>query len=295
MKILATGLTGLIGSRINELLSTQYDFESISRSTGLDVTDSQSVQQVIQKSDAEIVLHLAAYTDVKRAELEKDMGEQSEAWRINVKGTENVVRSCETSGKKLIYISTDLVFDGMNTPEGGYSEEDPENPLNWYARTKFEGELRVRAMKSPWIVVRPAYPYRAHYSKNDFVRFFMQKLANNEELTVLSDRIISPTFIDDLAHAINVLIQKDGNGIFHAVGSTRLSIYEAAIEIARVFTYDQALIKTITRKEFLVNRPPEPFNSSLNNAKIKKLGVSMKTFSEGLLEIKSQMGDLKTD
>jgi hypothetical protein len=67
------------------------------------------------------------------------------------------------------------------------------------------------------------------------------------------------------------------------------------MDIASTFGYDQNLIKTTTRKEFLVGRPPEPFNSSLNNAKIKKLGVSMKTFSEGLLEIKSQMGDLKTD
>lgn len=289
MKILATGLTGLIGSRINELLNSEYNFESVSRSTGLDITNSESVQRVVNTSDAEIVLHLAAYTDVKAAELQKDSGEESDAWKVNVVGTENIVRACEESSKKLIFISTDLVFDGMNTPDGGYGEEDPENPLNWYARTKFEGELRVRSMKSPWIVVRPAYPYRAEYSKNDFVRLFMQKLSNNEQLTVLTDRIVSPTFIDDLTQALHVLIQKKATGIFHTVGSSQVSVYEAAQEIAKVFSYNSTLIQTTTRKEFLVNRPPEPFNSSLNNAKITKIGVEMKTFSEGLYEIKRQL------
>lgn len=289
MKILGTGLTGLIGSRIVELLGSHYTFENASRSTGLDVTDFESVNKHIQDSEASIVLHLAAYTDVKTAEREKDMGEQSEAWRINVKGTENVVRSCEASGKKLIYTSTDLVFDGEHTPSGGYTEEDKENPLNWYARTKFEGELRVRAMKGSWAVMRPAYPYRAFYIKNDFVRLFMQKLSNQEQLTVLTDRIISPTFIDDLALAFAMLVEKNVTGIYHTVGSTSLSIYDAAMDIASTFGYDQNLIKTTTRKEFLVGRPPEPFNSSLSNAKIKQLGVNMKTFREGLEEIKRQI------
>ncbi len=288
MRILGTGLTGLIGSRITELLSPNYSFESISRSTGVDITNSDQVKEAITNSDCDVVLHLAAFTNVKEAEFEKAQGEASESWKINVTGTENIVAACNDSGKKLIYASTDLVFDGENTPEGGYTEGDGENPLNWYAKTKYEGELRVRDAKSPWIVIRPAYPYRASFEKNDFVRLFIQKLENHEPLTLLDDRIVTPTFIDDLAHAVDILLLKESTGIYHTVGSTMLSIYHSAEVISDIFGLDKQLLSKTTRKEFLVDRPPEPFNSSLNNAKIRKLGAFMRTFAEGVQEVKSQ-------
>lgn len=289
MKILGTGLTGLIGSRITELLSPDYIFENISRSTGVDITNSDQVRRAISNSDCDAVLHLAAFTNVKEAELEKNKGEMSEAWKINVSGTESIVAACNETDKKLIYVSTDLVFDGENTPEEGYREEDKENPLNWYAKTKYEGELRVREAKIPWIVIRPAYPFRATFTKNDFVRLFIQKLENNEPLTLLEDRIVTPTFIDDIAGALDILLSQESTGIYHTVGSTMLSIYDAAEVIADIFNFDKSLLSKTTRKEFLVGRPPEPFNSGLNNAKIRKLGAHMRTFAEGVQEVKSQV------
>lgn len=292
MKILATGLTGLIGSRLHELLAKEYSFENLSRATGINITDYDQVMRAITASDAPVVLHLAAYTNVKEAELQKELGEQSEAWQINVKGTENVVHACKEAGKKLVYLSTDLVFDGESTPEGGYTEDAKEHPLNWYAVTKFEGELRVRDLSTPWIVMRPAYPYRATYEKNDFVRLFIQKLKNSEPLTVLTDRIITPTFIDDLAFAFDTLLQKEATGIFHTVGSSALSIYDAALEIADEFGFDPKLVSGTTREVFLVGRPLEPFNSALNNAKIRSLGLHMRTFREGLQEVKKQTSQL---
>jgi len=288
MKILGTGLTGLIGSRITELLAQKYLFENISRTTGVDVTDEDQVKKAIGESDCEVVLHLAAFTNVKEAELERDLGESSQSWKINVVGTENIIAACEDLGKKLVFASTDLVFDGENTPKEGYSEDDKENPLNWYAITKYEGELRVRESKAPWIVVRPAYPYRASFEKNDFVRLFVQKLEKGESLTLLSDRIISPTFIDDLAYALDSLLSKDLTGIYHIVGDTKLSIFEAGEIIADIFGLDKNLLSKSTRKEFLADNPPEPFNSALNNAKIKKHGISMHTFADGVREVKSQ-------
>lgn len=288
MKILGTGLNGLIGTRVVELLQNKHSFINISRSTGVDVTHNDEVRKVISESDADVVLHLAAYTNVKVAESEKKLVEQSEAWRVNVLGTENIAKACEQTGKLMVYASTDLVFDGENTPVDGYKEDDHTNPLNWYAKTKYEGELRVRAMKTPWIVIRPAYPYRAAFEKNDFVRLFIEKLQNGEALTVLKDRIITPVFIDDLAFALDTLLEKKAEGIYHTVGDSSLSIFDAAEEIARVFDFDQSLIKPTTRQEFLKGRPSEPFNSSLSNAKIKTLGVSFKTFAEGLEQIKYQ-------
>lgn len=289
MILLGTGLNGLIGSRIVELLVPTYQFEPISRSTGIDITNKEQVQAAIKTSQADVVIHLAAYTNVKEAELEKNKGEQSEAWKSNVLGTEYIAQACKESGKKLIYFSTDLVFDGEDAPKGGYTEEDTPHPLNWYARTKYEGELRLREAASDWVILRVAYPYRAVFSKLDFVRLFKDKLGKGEPLTVLEDRIITPVFIDDIATAIKMVIEKNSQGIYHTVGNSSVSIAEVAYEIADVFGYNKNLITTISRREFLIGRPPEPFNSSLSNGKISQLGIKMSTLREGLEKVKEQI------
>ena len=281
-KILGTGLSGLVGSRIVELLSGKFEFEDISRKTGINITDSKAVFDKISASEASVVLHLAAYTDVKGAEKEKELKEKSESWRINVIGTQNVAKACEKTGKKIIYISTDLVLGGDDMPEGGFTEDALPNPLSWYAVTKYEAEKVIEKTSSPWIITRTAYPFRASYEKSDFVRFFRDLLRDGKPIPVLTDRLISPTFIDDLAGAFEALIEKETMGIFHTAGSQIVSLYDAVIMIADNFNLDKSLVKKTTREEFLAGRPPEPFSSALSNAKIKQLGVNMHTFEEGL-------------
>ncbi len=289
MKILGTGLNGLIGSRIVDLLKEKHTFENISRSTGVDITDYDSVLKAISSFDADIVLHLAAYTDVKQAEKEMDLGEKSQSWKINVVGTENVAKACSKLSKKLIYFSTDLVLGGDDMPVGGFSERSVPNPLSFYAKTKYEAEKIVNQLQTPWLIIRPAYPYRASFEKPDFVRFFKTWLSEKKPIAVLEDRLVTPTFIDDLALAIDTLIEKDETGVYHAVGSQIISMYDAVLLIAKTFNLDQGLVSKTTRKEFLVGRPPEPFSSALNNAKIRQLGVNMHTFEEGLEEIRKQI------
>jgi dTDP-4-dehydrorhamnose reductase len=135
MKILGTGLTGLVGSRVVELLKDKYEFENLSRSSGVDITDKNQVLEKIKGSNAQVVLHLAAKTNVDGCELDKPLKEKGEAWKINVEGVRNVAEACSQTNKKLIYISTDFVFDGT---KDAYSEEDIANPVNWYAQTKYE-------------------------------------------------------------------------------------------------------------------------------------------------------------
>lgn len=287
MKILGTGLNGLIGSRIIELLGNDFEFESLSRSTGVDISDYESVYSAINKSEAQIVIHAAAYTDVKGAEDQKDLGENSTAWIINVLGTKNVAKAVREAGKKLIHFSTDMVVGGDDMPPGGFTEDAKPNPLNWYAQTKYEAERIVQNLSSPWIILRTAYPYRKQFPKPDFVRFFKNWLAEKKPISVLTDRLITPTFIDDLAPVIKTLIEKDATGIYNSVGSQILSIYEAVNIIADIFDLDKSLISETTRKNFLIDRPAEPFSSALNNAKIKQLGVNMHTFEDGLQIIKN--------
>jgi len=292
-KILGTGLSGLVGSRVVELLSSIYELENISRKTGTDISDEQSVSSRLENSDAEWVIHLAAYTNVDGAEEQKNLGEESDAWKINVIGTENIVKAAEKTGKKLIYISTDFVFDGENTPKGGYTEEDIPRPVNWYAQTKYEGELRVQKCSNPWTIVRIAYPYRANFEKNDFMRAIKNRLSQGLEIKAIEDHIFCPTFIDDIAQVLNVLITQNHSGIFHVTGSQPITPLDAAIQIAQAFDLDKSLIEKTTRAEYFQGKAERPFDLSMNNGKIKSLGIHMSSFDEGLRKIKSQMSDLK--
>lgn len=284
MKILGTGLNGLVGSRVVELLSSKYEFESVSRSTGVDIQDPESIRSAIETSNADVILHLAAKTNVDGCEEDRAAGKDGEAWKINVDGTRNVTEAVREFGKKLIYISTDFVFDGKK--EGQYSEEDEPNPICWYGETKYEGEKVVESFEGS-IIARIAYPYRADFEKKDFVRAIKARLESGGEVKAVEDHNFCPTFIDDIARALDVLIEKNASGIYHVVGSQTLTPYDAALLIADKFGLDKNLISSTTRAEYFAGKAPRPFNLSLKNDRIKSLDVSMKTFEEGLREIGS--------
>ncbi len=288
MKIIGTGLSGLVGSRVVELLP-HYLFEDISRKTGTDITDTAAVLGRLQNSDAEYVIHMAAYANVDGAEEQKELGENSEPWRINVVGTENVIKAAEATNKKLIYISTDFVFDGEDVPAGGYTEENTPHPLNWYATTKYEGEKKIQSATIPWAIVRIAYPYRAQFEKNDFFRAIKQRLSEGQPIMGVTDHIFCPTFIDDLADVLDTIIARNATGIYHATGAQALSPYDGANLIADTFGLDKSLISKTTREEYFKGKALRPFNLSMNNGKINSLGISMRSFKEGLEEIRKQL------
>ncbi len=286
--IIGTGLSGLVGSRIVSLLSSQYDFEDLSRNTGVDITNKEIVLEKISQSKSPVVFHFAAKTDVDGCEDEKELSEQSMAWKINVIGTQNIIAACERAGKKLIYLSTDMVFNGEIPLEQKYTEEDKPHPLNWYAMTKYEGEKAVTQAKVPWIILRIAYPYRADFPKKEYVRIFISLLQQGKEISAVNDHFFTPTFIDDLAAILNLSLNENMTGIYHAVGGQTISPYDAAIRIAQKFQFDEGLIKPVTREEYFVDRALRPFNLSLKNDKIQKLAIKMTSFDDGLEMIKLQ-------
>lgn len=289
MKIIGTGLSGLVGSRIVELLSPDFKFKDLSRKTGADITSSESIIEKIKSLEGDIVFHLAAYTNVDEAEKDKEQKENSIAWKINVSGTENIIKACEQSGKKLIYISTDMVFPGTKPLGEKYSEEETPGPVGWYATTKYEAEKKVVQCEADWAIVRIAYPYRASFEKKEYVRVFLSLLKEGKNFKAITDHFFTPTFIDDLADVFSYLFTHNESGIFHAVGSETVSPYSAAQDIAKVFGFDQSLIGKTTREEYFANKAPRVYNLSLNNAKIEKFGIKMHSFIEGLNEIKKQI------
>jgi dTDP-4-dehydrorhamnose reductase len=289
-RIIGFGLDGLVGSRIRELLSNKFDFITLSRSSGFDITNPNTLESFKNNIYADIVLHLAAKTDVDGCEKDKELGENGDAWRVNVEGAKNIAQICLETKKKIIYISTDFVFDGQKKQGEFYLESDSPNPINWYARTKIEGENAVIQSGSDYLIVRIAYPFRAMYGpKTDFMRAIKNRLEQGMPLKAVSDHIFCPTFIDDLANAIELLIRNNVSGIYHCVGQESLSPFEAAIKIAETFELDKSLISGITREEFFAGRAPRPFNLALSNAKIEKLGVNMSGFGQALHKIKSEL------
>lgn len=279
IKILGTGLSGLVGSRVVELLSHKYTFDSSTE----DITDKNSIQTRIRESDASVVLHLAAKTHVDGCEMDKDQKESGEAWKINVLGTENIVDACLKSRKKLIYISTDFVFDGRKTTP--YTENDKPNPVNWYGRTKYGGEKIILDSGLNHIIARIAYPYRTKFERLDFARALVERIRNKEKISAITDHIMTPTFIDDIASALDVLVKKNERGIFHVVGNQFITPYDCAMLIANNLGASNDLISKTTREEYFKNRAPRPFHLALKNDKIKRLRIKMRTFEEGLKEI----------
>lgn len=287
MKVLGTGLTGLVGSRVVELLSPQYIFENLSLETGVDITNKELVDEHVNNSDAPWVMHFAGATDVDGCEKDRLLREEGNAWRVNVTATEYIAEACLRTHKNLLYISTDFVFDGTASE---YHEEDTPHPLSWYAITKYEGEKRVSVLGDKAIIMRITIPYRAkNPTKPDFVHRIIETLKNQKVVASPSDQIFVPTFIDDIAIALKTLMEKQVSGVYHVVGSQALSPYEAALKIAGTFGLNKELVKETTFADYFKNRAPRPFHLNTKNDKISKLGIKMLTFDEGLEAIKKQL------
>lgn len=288
--ILGTGISGLVGSRIQELLSDDFEFSDLSLATGVDITDLDQVLKSFENSESSVVLHMAAKTDVDGCEEDKIYTEEGAAWLVNVVGTQNILYAAKKYKKRLIYISTDFVFDGT---KDYYTENDETNPLNWYGHTKCEGEHLIREGSISFAIVRLAYPYRSYYSKkSDFVRKIIERAKARGKISALTDHIFTPTFIDDIADALRLLFQKELTGIFHVVGSQNLTPLEAVQKILAKFELSTD-IENVTRGVFFKNRAFRPFKLALKNDKITKLGIKMSTFDEGLTEMKKQLNDYK--
>lgn len=286
LKILGTGLSGLIGTRIVELLSGRYEFEDLSLETGVDITNKDTLLNKVKMSHAPLILHMAAVTDVDGCEKDKDLKERGLCWKVNVEGTENIVEAARKFGKRVLYISTDFVFSGSSFY---YDEDSVPDPINWYGVTKFKGEQIVQAGSCEHLVVRLAFPYRAKFEREDIARFFLQKLEAGERVKAVEDWLITPTFIDDIAPALDALIQQNVAGIFHVVGSSSHTPFEMAQMIAETFQLAKSLIEPIKLKELFAGKAPRPWRLVMRNDKIRELGMKMSTFADGLEEMKKQL------
>ena len=283
MDILGTGLSGLVGSRVMKLLSPSYTFTDLSHDTGINIMDHAVLAEKINSSKAPWVFHFAAYTNVAEAENQKDQGKDSIAYKLNVDATKDIVDLCQKTGKRLLYISTDYIFDGTHQE---YSETDEGNPISFYGKTKYEGELAVRTMGDRSLVLRIATPYRAFpVGKIDFMHKILSLLKDGRSVTSPSDQWFSPTFIDDMAGVIDALVQKNYSGVVHVPARLPLTSFEAASSIARAYSLSPSLVTPCTYDAYYENRAKAPKQARLRHDTIDQLGLAIHSFDEGIASI----------
>ena len=246
-KVAITGASGLIGSRVIELLKKDFIFLPL-KSTDIDITNRLLVEQRLSSLDFDLLLHLAAYTNVDEAVKNKEL-----AYKVNVEGTNNLFQAVNNLGKKFIYISTDHVFSGQNPP---YTEDSQPDPINYYGWTKYKGEEIV---KGKAMIIRTSYPYRQKFAKKkDFVRVIRERLETNMEVTMATDCQITPTFIDDFVFGLAYLLKNFQINIYHLVGSESLSPFTSGKKIASKFGLNDKLIKPITYEAYFSSREKRP-------------------------------------
>ncbi len=268
LKILITGSTGLIGTRITELLGDKHTFMPLLQSE-IDITDKSSVDRRLRTVDFDFLLHLAAYTNVDGAEKDKEL-----CRKINVEGTRNLFEACERKNGKMIHISTDFVFDGKTPP---YIETSIPNPISHYGLTKYEAE---QVVKDNAMIVRLSYPYRKAFpDKRDFVRTVKYLLEQNKSLQMVTDSLITPTYIDDIVHGLDYLITHYSPEVFHLVGADSMSPYDAGKMIAKAFGLNEELIQPTTYAEYFKGKARRPQWARIVNTNEK---IVMNSFSEGL-------------
>lgn len=267
VKILITGANGMLGQDLCPILEDNgYDVIETDIHN-LDVTDYKACKAIISKENPDILIHCAAYTNVDKAE--EDL---VTATRINVKGTENIAKTCAELDTTIVYISTDYVFDG--TKCSPYTPDVKPNPINNYGLTKLQGENIVKKYCQNFYIIRTSWLY-GHHGKN-FVES-MLALRDKDELKVVNDQIGCPTWTVELANGIVDIFENKDFGIYHVCGSGNTSWYEFAKEIFEIKKIKTNL-KPCSTEEFPRPAKRPKYSAMDNNGVCKNWKVALKEY-----------------
>lgn len=269
-KVLVTGGSGLLGSKVVKLAKTNYQIIPIHfrdslfpDSVRLDITNKHDVSQIVRKLKPDIVIHTAAETNVDKCENERDW-----VWKANAEGTSNLAEVSGRIDAKMIYISTDYVFDGER---GLYTEEDEPNPVNYYGLTKLKGEGFLAQYSTDYVIARTSVVYGWNPRRLNFATWIIESLRKGRSIQVVDDHFNSPTLADNLAEALLETVEKDLSGLYHMAGSQRISRYEFSVKVAKAFDLDSDLIKPVKMNELKTWIAKRPKDSSLNIEKAQSV------------------------
>ncbi len=262
LKFMVTGVNGQLGHDVYKVLKDSNLVVIAPGRDEFDLTDKEQVQKYILKEKPDIIIHCAAYTAVDKAEDEKDL-----CYSVNVNGTKNIAESANDINAKLVYISTDYVFNGLG--DEPHKEDKKTNPVNYYGFTKEQGEKIVKEEIDKHFIVRTSWVYGSNGS--NFVKTILKAAETKKEISVVSDQIGAPTYTKDLADFIVDLVQTDNYGIYHGVNEGYCSWYEFA-KLIYEKSGIEIKINPILTKEYST-KAKRPLNSRLSKENTDEAGI----------------------
>ena len=295
MKVLVTGVAGQLGHDVmNELAKRGYEgigsdiaesYNGIQDGTPvvsmpyvqMDITDKASVEKVLTEVNADAVIHCAAWTAVDLAE---DEDKKDKVHAVNAEGTKNIAEVCKKLDSKLVYTSTDYVFNGQGEEPWQPDCKDYQ-PLNVYGQSKLDGELAVSEMLDKYFIVRIAWVFGKN--GNNFIKTMLKVGKNHDKLRVVNDQIGTPTYTFDLARLLVDMIETDKYGYYHATNEGGyISWYDFTKEIFRQaveqghteYGEDRITVDSVTTAEYGVSKAARPFNSRLDKKKLVENGFT---------------------
>ena len=266
MKVLVTGVKGHLGfDVVKELKKRGYDAVGVDINE-MDITDAEKVTEVITDVNPDVVVHCAAWTAVDAAEDEENI---PKVRAINVSGTQNIADVCKNINCKMIYISTDYVFNGLGT-EPWQADCRDYDPLCVYGQTKLEGELAVSQTLDKYFIVRIAWVFGKN--GNNFIKTMLNVGKKFHTVRVVNDQIGTPTYTYDLARLLVDMAETDKYGYYHVTNEGGyISWYDFTCEIFKQVGYDTEVVP-VTTEEYGLSKAARPFNSRLDKSKLTENG-----------------------
>ena len=280
MKVLVTGVKGQLGHDVIKELEKRGHTAVGVDIDNMDITDQEAVRRVVTQAAPEAVVHCAAYTAVDAAEDHEEL-----CRLVNAKGTEHIVSVCRDLDCKLMYISTDYVFNGQG--ERPWEPDDEREPLNVYGQTKYEGELAVETLEK-YFIVRIAWVFGVN-GKN-FIKTMLNLGKTRDSLTVVDDQIGSPTYTYDLARLLVDMVETEKYGRYHATNEGLCSWYEFACEIFKEAGI-QVKVSPVS-SDMYPARAKRPMNSRMDKSKLRDMGFEpMPSWQDALRRYLEVMGE----
>ena len=266
MKVLVTGVKGQLGfDVVKELKKRGYDAVGVDINE-MDITDAEKVTEVITDVNPDVVVHCAAWTAFDAAEDEENI---PKVRAINVSGTQNIADVCKNINCKMIYISTDYVFNGLGT-EPWQADCRDYDPLCVYGQTKLEGELAVSQTLDKYFIVRIAWVFGKN--GNNFIKTMLNVGKKFHTVRVVNDQIGTPTYTYDLARLLVDMAETDKYGYYHVTNEGGyISWYDFTCEIFKQVGYDTEVVP-VTTEEYGLSKAARPFNSRLDKSKLTENG-----------------------
>jgi dTDP-4-dehydrorhamnose reductase len=286
MKILITGISGLLGSELAKAFDGEHEVFGLTQNSGLpgfkvhhcDISDQKSTYELVSKVNPDLVIHSAALSNVDECERNP-----TAAYRANALGTRNIAVACQRFDTVLMYISTDYVFSGKRFELEGYAEFDQTDPINSYAKSKLEGEWFVRHLLNRFYIIRTSWLFGT--ARPNLITQTAECFKEKKQVKAAYDMISAPTSVEDLSQAIMKLTAEPLYGIYHITNTGFVSRSDIAVQIAELMKVPKELVIQVTRAQLKLAAERPQFSGLKNQAWVNEGFEPLRPWQEAAREV----------